>query len=179
MVLGQRAVDDKSNEITAIPQLLELLELKGAIVSIDAIHCPADDGYIIERGCQKEIARRETADRTASIGSWAWSSETMNAASERKMPPPTSPPSNTWRQTSRAKPQANTASNQNGKWPPGTRTSSRTSLQHETVQSIALGVVVDAVWSESISNEFPDKQGIYREILQFWHQFTGIIFRTS
>ncbi len=45
MVLGQQAVDDKSNEITAIPQLLELLELKGAIVSIDAM------------GCQKEIAR--------------------------------------------------------------------------------------------------------------------------
>ena len=55
MVLGQRAVDDKSNEITAIPQLLELLELKGAIVNIDAMHCPADDGYIIERGCKRKL----------------------------------------------------------------------------------------------------------------------------
>ncbi|MCI0356497.1 MAG: ISAs1 family transposase [Acidobacteria bacterium] len=44
LTLGQVAVDDKSNEITAIPQLLEMLELKGAIVSIDAM------------GCQKEIA---------------------------------------------------------------------------------------------------------------------------
>lgn len=44
LTLGQVAVDDKSNEITAIPKLLEMLELKGAIVSIDAM------------GCQKEIA---------------------------------------------------------------------------------------------------------------------------
>jgi predicted transposase YbfD/YdcC len=44
LTLGQVAVDDKSNEITAIPQLLELLELSGAIVTIDAM------------GCQKEIA---------------------------------------------------------------------------------------------------------------------------
>jgi len=43
--LGQVAVDAKSNEITAIPALLELLELHGALVTIDAM------------GCQKEIAR--------------------------------------------------------------------------------------------------------------------------
>lgn len=45
MTLGQVAVDSKSNEITAIPKLLEMLELSGAIVSIDAM------------GCQKEIAK--------------------------------------------------------------------------------------------------------------------------
>lgn len=37
LVLGQRKVDDKSNEITAIPELLELLQLKGWIVTIDAM----------------------------------------------------------------------------------------------------------------------------------------------
>ena len=37
LTLGQVAVEEKSNEITAIPALLELLSLKGAIVSIDAI----------------------------------------------------------------------------------------------------------------------------------------------
>src|SRR4051812_3744609 len=47
--LGQVAVDDKSNEITAIPRLLELLDLKGALVTIDAM------------GCQKEIAARIVA----------------------------------------------------------------------------------------------------------------------
>ena len=46
LVLAQRAVDGKSNEITAIPELLDMLNLKGAIVSIDAM------------GTQKEIARR-------------------------------------------------------------------------------------------------------------------------
>ena len=39
LVLGQRKVDDKSNEITAIPELLELLTLKGAIVTNDAMGC--------------------------------------------------------------------------------------------------------------------------------------------
>lgn len=37
VVLGQRKVDDKSNEITAIPELLKLLDLAGCIVTIDAI----------------------------------------------------------------------------------------------------------------------------------------------
>ena len=44
--LGQVAVDAKSNEITAIPQLLELLDLHGALVTIDAM------------GCQKAIAQK-------------------------------------------------------------------------------------------------------------------------
>ena len=39
LVLGQRKVDDKSNEITAIPQLLDRLEVAGCIVTIDAIGC--------------------------------------------------------------------------------------------------------------------------------------------
>lgn len=45
LTLGQVAVDAKSNEITAMPQLLELLDLRQKIVTIDAM------------GCQKEIAR--------------------------------------------------------------------------------------------------------------------------
>ena len=49
VVLGQQAVDAKSNEITAIPELLQLLELHGAIVTIDAM------------GCQKEIAAKIVA----------------------------------------------------------------------------------------------------------------------
>jgi predicted transposase YbfD/YdcC len=39
LVLGQEKVDTKSNEITAIPELLKLLMLKGAIVTIDAMGC--------------------------------------------------------------------------------------------------------------------------------------------
>jgi predicted transposase YbfD/YdcC len=39
LVLGQEAVEEKSNEITAIPALLERLDLDGALVSIDAMGC--------------------------------------------------------------------------------------------------------------------------------------------
>lgn len=39
LVLGQRQVADKSNEITAIPELLELLNVTGCIVTIDAMGC--------------------------------------------------------------------------------------------------------------------------------------------
>ena len=46
LVLGQTKVDEKSNEITAIPELLKLLDLSGCIVTIDAM------------GCQKKIARQ-------------------------------------------------------------------------------------------------------------------------
>lgn len=46
MVLGQVKVSDKSNEITAIPALLDLLMVKGGLVTIDAM------------GCQKDIASK-------------------------------------------------------------------------------------------------------------------------
>ena len=49
--LGQVATAEKSNEITAIPELLDLLELHGAIVTIDAMGCQkAIASKIIERG---------------------------------------------------------------------------------------------------------------------------------
>ncbi len=38
-VLGQIKVDEKSNEITAIPELIKLLNLEGSIVTIDAMGC--------------------------------------------------------------------------------------------------------------------------------------------
>jgi predicted transposase YbfD/YdcC len=39
IVIGQRKTDDKSNEITTIPELLRMLEIKGCIVTIDAMGC--------------------------------------------------------------------------------------------------------------------------------------------
>ena len=39
LVLGQEATEEKSNEMTAIPKLLELLELRGCLVTIDAMGC--------------------------------------------------------------------------------------------------------------------------------------------
>ena len=49
MVLGQLATDAKSNEITVIPKLLEMLDIKDAVVTIDAM------------GCQKKIAEKIVA----------------------------------------------------------------------------------------------------------------------
>lgn len=46
LVLGQYRTEDKSNEITAIPSLLDLLAIQGSIITIDAM------------GCQKEIAAK-------------------------------------------------------------------------------------------------------------------------
>ncbi len=42
LVLGQLAVDDKSNEITAVPKLLAMLSLKGVVVTADALNCQRD-----------------------------------------------------------------------------------------------------------------------------------------
>jgi len=39
LLLGQVATDEKSNEITAVPKLLEMISLKGAIVTADALNC--------------------------------------------------------------------------------------------------------------------------------------------
>jgi predicted transposase YbfD/YdcC len=49
VALGQVATDEKSNEITAIPKLLEMLEIKGCLATIDAM------------GCQRDIARQIVA----------------------------------------------------------------------------------------------------------------------
>jgi predicted transposase YbfD/YdcC len=46
--LGQVAVDDKSNEITAVPKLLELLEIVGAVVTLDAMHCQTETAAAIQ-----------------------------------------------------------------------------------------------------------------------------------
>ncbi|MEW5706599.1 MAG: ISAs1 family transposase, partial [Actinomycetota bacterium] len=58
LVLGQQAVSGKSNEITAIPLLIEMLEISGSIVTIDAL------------GCQKSICetlRAKEADYVLSL----------------------------------------------------------------------------------------------------------------
>jgi len=51
LVLGQEATEEKSNEITAIPKLLALLELRGCIVTLDAMGCQrAIAEQVIEQG---------------------------------------------------------------------------------------------------------------------------------
>lgn len=68
LVLGQVKTDEKSNEITAIPELLKILDLTGCIVTIDAMGCQTEivadiidqeADYVIARGRQsRQFARR-------------------------------------------------------------------------------------------------------------------------
>ncbi|TFG66836.1 MAG: ISAs1 family transposase [Anaerolineales bacterium] len=60
VVLGQRPVDSKSNEITAIPALIEVLELTGCIVTIDAMGCQkAIAGQIVDQGGDYVLALKD------------------------------------------------------------------------------------------------------------------------
>jgi len=71
VVLGQRKVDDKSNEITAIPELLELLALKGCIVTIDAM------------GCQRAIAQQIVEDQADYVLALKENQPTLHQAVEQ------------------------------------------------------------------------------------------------
>lgn len=63
LVLGQIAVDEKSNEITALPALLKLLMLKGCIVTIDAMGCQtAIAQTIIDREADYVLALKENQE---------------------------------------------------------------------------------------------------------------------
>jgi predicted transposase YbfD/YdcC len=65
LVLGQEAVAGKSNEIAAIPRLLERLALEGALVTIDAIGCQTGiAGTILGRGGDYLLALKENRPAT-------------------------------------------------------------------------------------------------------------------
>jgi hypothetical protein len=84
LVLGQEAVDEKSNEITAIPALVERLDLEGALVSIDAMgrnpqHRPIDprrqgrlpsgrEGQPADAPCRRQKLFRNSAVRGSRAG---------------------------------------------------------------------------------------------------------------
>jgi predicted transposase YbfD/YdcC len=60
LTLGQVAVDAKSNEITAIPQLIELLDLKDCVVTIDAAGCQKDiAAHIVAKEADYVLALKE------------------------------------------------------------------------------------------------------------------------
>ena len=57
LALGQLAVDDKSNEIAALPKLLEMLTLRGKVVTADAMHCQRQVAQqVIEQGGDYALA---------------------------------------------------------------------------------------------------------------------------
>lgn len=64
LVLGQVKVDDKSNEISAIPELLQVLEVSGCIVTIDALGCQKDiAGAIVDQEADYVLALKENHGR--------------------------------------------------------------------------------------------------------------------
>ena len=63
LVLGQVAVAEKSNEITAIPALLDVLLLKGCIVTIDAMGCQTDIAQkVVDKGADYVLALKENQE---------------------------------------------------------------------------------------------------------------------
>lgn len=64
LVLGQMKVDEKSNEITALPELLEMLEIEGCIVTADAMHCQTETAStIIEKRADYVLPVKENQPR--------------------------------------------------------------------------------------------------------------------
>jgi predicted transposase YbfD/YdcC len=64
LVLGQTKVDEKSNEITALPELLDMLEIEGCIVTVDAIHCQTETARtIIEKQADYVFPVKENQPR--------------------------------------------------------------------------------------------------------------------
>lgn len=64
MVLAQRKVDAKSNEITAIPDVLRLLDLDGCTVTLDAMGCQtAIAKQIVQQGADYVLAVKENQEQ--------------------------------------------------------------------------------------------------------------------
>lgn len=64
LLLGHQKVDEKSNEITAIPEVLSLLALKGCIVTIDAMGCQTEIAkQIVEQGGDYVLALKGNQSR--------------------------------------------------------------------------------------------------------------------
>jgi predicted transposase YbfD/YdcC len=101
LVLGQLKVEDKSNEITAVPELLRVLELSGCIVTLDAMGCQkntakeikeADADYVLALKGNQETVHQEVQqfldDAVAELKTWrapgvkAWPAAAKLAMSE-------------------------------------------------------------------------------------------------
>jgi predicted transposase YbfD/YdcC len=64
LVLGQIKVDDKSNEIPAVPELLEMLKIEGCIVTLDALHCQTQTvEAILEKQAEYVLPVKENQPR--------------------------------------------------------------------------------------------------------------------
>lgn len=76
MVLGQMAVDEKSNEIAAVPQLLDMLDIAGCIVTSDAMSCQKETAekiiqknadYVLALKANQPLTHREAEEYFADV----------------------------------------------------------------------------------------------------------------
>ena len=81
LVLGQLAVEAKSNETTAIPALLETLDLKGSTVTIDAAGTqPTTAQAIVDRGGDYVLAVKKNQPATYDVFQYLWASTLVDGA---------------------------------------------------------------------------------------------------
>ena len=106
LVLGQLKVGDKSNEITALPELLRALELAGCIVTVDAMGCQkkiareiieADADYVLAlKGNHEAVTRKSKR----SWRRWWPSAPRCRAHTSKSLPPPQNwPRGKPWRRS--------------------------------------------------------------------------------
>lgn len=82
LVLGQRQVDDKSNAITAIPELLRVLSITGCIVTIDAMGCQKDiAATMIDQGSDDVLGLKGNQGSLFEDVQWKFIAGTDNAVS--------------------------------------------------------------------------------------------------
>jgi len=80
LVLGQVSVAPDSNEIAAVPTMLQLLDLRGSIVTADAMHCQTHTAQTILDGGADYVLRlkRNQPDTHAAVGTWVAEAEQAN-----------------------------------------------------------------------------------------------------
>ena len=79
LVLGQRKVDEKSNEITAIPELLKILDISGCIITIDAIGTQTKIAKtIIDGGAHYLLSVKENQEHLYEEVSWLFEYDQRN-----------------------------------------------------------------------------------------------------
>lgn len=79
LVLGQRKVDEKSNEITAIPELLKILDISGCIITIDAIGTQTKIAKaIVDNGADYLLSVKENQGHLFEEISWLFEYDQQN-----------------------------------------------------------------------------------------------------
>jgi predicted transposase YbfD/YdcC len=150
LVLGQRKTDAKSNEITAIPDLLELLALEGCIVTIDAMGCQTTiASQIVDQGGEYVLALKENQEQTyqAVVAFFDQVHGPKPGASSPSPPPEKPQPLDLKQQQERARRQAQ----QQHAWSQATTAYETVDGEHGRIEIRRYWQVADLSWCEERS----------------------------